>query len=156
MSKTATGVTPPTSSAHRRWTCLIAPPSSPSKVEHADARSPLSKAHTLHRPSLSLNLTTHTARDRQSGPWSASPVSTSSAASLVRPRSRPLRTMLSRINTSTHSPDRPTRRPHGPRSACSPAVSSAKSASRTHYHDIWKARAGPSTIRTSPPQLSLP
>ncbi|KAI0750040.1 hypothetical protein C8Q80DRAFT_1101882 [Daedaleopsis nitida] len=64
--------------------------------------------------------------------------------------------MLSKINTSVHPPDRPTRRPHGPRSACSPATSSAKSASRTHYHDIWKARAGPSRIRTSPPQLSLP
>ncbi|RPD54815.1 hypothetical protein L227DRAFT_588757 [Lentinus tigrinus ALCF2SS1-6] len=67
--------------------------------------------------------------------------------------------MLSKINTSNvHSPDRPSRRPHGPRSAHSPAasVSSARSATKSHYHDIWKTRAGPSTIRTSPPQTSLP
>ncbi|TBU27787.1 hypothetical protein BD311DRAFT_778699 [Dichomitus squalens] len=70
--------------------------------------------------------------------------------------------MLARINTNMHSPDRPSRRPHGPRSACSPAsatsVTSAKSARRAHFADVWKSKAGPSTImiRTSPPQMSLP
>ncbi|TFK82188.1 hypothetical protein K466DRAFT_500745 [Polyporus arcularius HHB13444] len=65
--------------------------------------------------------------------------------------------MLSKINTSSmNSPDRPSRRPHGPRSACSPALGSARSATRAHYHDAWKTKAGSSKIRTSPPQTSLP
>ena len=156
LTSTSMGVPPPTSTAHRRWTSLIAQPSSPAKSERPSARSPLSKAQALHRRSLSLNLsfTTHTTRNRFPAPRSAYPALTCSptAAFAVRSRSH---LMLAKINTSVH-PDRPTRRPHGPRSAISPPVSSTKSATRTHYHDIWKARAGPSTIRTSPPQTSLP
>ncbi|KAI9067694.1 hypothetical protein FKP32DRAFT_1563146 [Trametes sanguinea] len=64
--------------------------------------------------------------------------------------------MLSKINTTLHSPDRPLRRPHGPRSAVSPSVSSAKSESRTPIIEIWKSRVGHNTVRTSPPQTSLP
>ena len=65
--------------------------------------------------------------------------------------------MLARINTNMHSPERPSRRPHGPRAACStPKSGSMTSAKRTHFADIWKAKAGPSSIRTTPPQISLP
>ncbi|PIL32383.1 hypothetical protein GSI_05629 [Ganoderma sinense ZZ0214-1] len=64
--------------------------------------------------------------------------------------------MLARINTNMHSPERPSRRPHGPRAACSPKSGSMTSAKRTHFADIWKAKAGPSMIRTTPPQISLP
>ncbi|KAI1792150.1 hypothetical protein LXA43DRAFT_362813 [Ganoderma leucocontextum] len=65
--------------------------------------------------------------------------------------------MLARINTNMHSPERPSRRPHGPRAACSPkSASSMTCAKRTHFADIWKAKAGPSTVRTAPPQISLP
>ncbi|KAI0648682.1 hypothetical protein C8Q79DRAFT_998722 [Trametes meyenii] len=64
--------------------------------------------------------------------------------------------MLSKINTSLHSPDRPSRRPHGPRSALSPSITPARGENRTPIVEAWKSRAGPSKIRTSPPQTSLP
>ncbi|KAI0656437.1 hypothetical protein C8Q70DRAFT_921712 [Cubamyces menziesii] len=64
--------------------------------------------------------------------------------------------MLSKINTSLHSPDRPPRRPYGPRSALTPSPASAKYERRTPIVEVWKSRRGPTTIRTSPPQTSLP
>ncbi|KAI9001474.1 hypothetical protein BD414DRAFT_405086 [Trametes punicea] len=64
--------------------------------------------------------------------------------------------MLSKINTSLHSPDRPPRRPHGPRTALSPSVSSAKGDIKIPIGEAWRSKGGPSTIRTSPPQTSLP
>lgn len=147
-----------TSTAHRRGTSLIAPPSTHAKAEPPVERLPLSKAPAdMHRRARSLNLPTF---GRYPTPASAYP-SPTVPASTSASRSR-LRVMLSKINTSNvQSPDRPSRRPHGPRSAHSPAASvssgcSAKSATKSHYHDIWKTRAGPSTIRTSPPQTSLP
>lgn len=151
-SASSSGVRSLMSNAHRRWTSLIAPPPALAKLESPSARSPLSKAGSpKHRRPLSLNLTTHFSALSPDVPGSILPPFT---AARSRPRSH---MMLSKINTSLNSPDRPSRRPHGPRSAmCSPAGSSAKSASRSHYHDIWKARAEPSTIRTSPPKISLP
>ncbi|KAH9847826.1 hypothetical protein C2E23DRAFT_740905 [Lenzites betulinus] len=64
--------------------------------------------------------------------------------------------MLSKINTSLHSPDRPARRPHGPRSAITPPITPARGENRTPIIDVWKSKAGPSTLRTSPPKTSLP
>ncbi|KAI0763330.1 hypothetical protein BD413DRAFT_643332 [Trametes elegans] len=44
-----------------------------------------------------------------------------------------------------------------PRSALSPSLNSAKNeGGKTPVLDVWKSRAGPGTIRTSPPQTSLP
>ncbi|KAI0692474.1 hypothetical protein C8T65DRAFT_76643 [Cerioporus squamosus] len=140
-----------TSTARRRGTSLIAPPSTHAKPEPPAGRSLLSKgpAH-MHRRTRSLNLPTC---GRYPAP---SPASNPSPIPARVARSRP-RVMLSKINTSSiGSPDRPSRRPHGPRSAYSPSGGSAKSATRAHYHDAWKVKAGPSTIRTSPPQTSLP
>ncbi|KAI0636300.1 hypothetical protein C8Q77DRAFT_1052929 [Trametes polyzona] len=64
--------------------------------------------------------------------------------------------MLSKINTSLHSPDRPPRRPHGPRSAVSPPITPARGEHRTPIVDTWRTRSGPSTLRILPPQTSLP
>lgn len=154
-SMSSMGVPSLTSTAHRRWTSMIAPPSSSDTFGRPSARSPLSKASLHHRRSVSLNLTALNTRNRQSAPWSAAAAFPPPLPLSPYPRSPRSCLMLSKINTSLRSPDRPSRRPHGPRSACSPSVSSAKSATRTHYHDIWKTRAGRS-IRTSPPQISLP
>ncbi|KAH9918902.1 uncharacterized protein BXZ73DRAFT_52690 [Epithele typhae] len=63
--------------------------------------------------------------------------------------------MLARIDTTSA---RPSRRPYGPRSACSPSITPMTTISSTgvHFGDIRKARSGTSTIRISPPQTSLP
>ncbi|KAI0833841.1 hypothetical protein BC628DRAFT_1406759 [Trametes gibbosa] len=64
--------------------------------------------------------------------------------------------MLSKINTSLHSPDRPARRPHGPRSAITPPITPARGENRTPIIDAWKSKTSPSMLRTSPPKTSLP
>ena len=121
------------SNAIRRRTSMITLPSQSTSVD-GSWEAPLSRSMSLKAPVA-----------RRASSYHPSPVSA------CEPR-----TMLSKINTSLHSPDRPPRRPYGPRSALTPSPASAKYERRTPIVEVWKSRRGPTTIRTSPPQTSLP
>ncbi|OJT15089.1 hypothetical protein TRAPUB_8346 [Trametes pubescens] len=113
-----------TSNASRKRTSMIALPSTPTSV-NAKHEPPMSRSISLKAPGRR----SHSSNSSHSSPVSA-----------WKPRA-----MLTKINTSLHSPDRPLRRPHGPRSAITPPITPARGENRTPIVDAWKYKAGPST-----------
>ncbi|OBZ72396.1 hypothetical protein A0H81_07401 [Grifola frondosa] len=94
------------------------------------------------------------------------PVTIRSSKTRSRIESSPLafpplysRLMLTRINTSLHLPDRPLRRPTGPRSASStptPSMSPSKNEHKTQIFEPWGTKRSLHALRSPPSSASLP